>query len=703
MRSFFMQEKIIRASLLGDQIAENDRQNLEINFIETSAYRTLIESKDATVVIGRRGTGKSAIFYKLNEFWRNQKHYTIPISPEDQETIYFRKVFSFFNTSYSVARASSKLFLKYGFYLEVLNAFYRDYKLKDICTKNQLIFKEITEWNKFNQPSFFMKLALKVSELIKIYDEPEIALGFISQDLNLPEIEKFIRENISKRRSNIHILVDKLDEGYENDEIGAAIVSGTILSGVDINKNFEKVRVVIFQRDNIIRSVARFDDDYTRNIEGELIRIHWDVRQLFNLVAKRINTSLSLNLENTRKIWDKVTADQGLGNELKGEEGFKKCLQFTLYRPRDIISLLNKAFYQSLSDDRNALIMKDIDIAAKMISKARLDDLQKEYYAIFPSIKPAVNAFMGTTSKMSIGKFTDIIDCYFINHKALNDNEKVDHSLLTAEGILKSLYSVGFVGIYDDQSNIFTFCHDGRNPDREFRSSDNVLIHPCYWIALNLSKNALSPDDAEQINDEYEIEVTSVAPEVGNKRIGELTTALGNIADGSESSGEFEEWCLNVLKMIFSSHLDNFQLHPNGNATQRRDVVATNLETQKIWKRIRSDYDVRHVIFEIKNFKELGADEYRQMSTYLTKNYGRLGFIITKSDTKEPRKGAELDWCKEIYNSQNKLIIKLNAKFLVSILSKLRNPEKYDVVDKSFANLLDTYETNYLSQKSSRK
>jgi len=78
-----MQNKTIRASLLGDQIAENDVQNLNINFIETSAYRTIIESKDATVIIGRRGTGKSAIFYKLNEVWRQQKNYSIPISPED--------------------------------------------------------------------------------------------------------------------------------------------------------------------------------------------------------------------------------------------------------------------------------------------------------------------------------------------------------------------------------------------------------------------------------------------------------------------------------------------------------------------------------------------------------------------------------------------------------------------------------------------
>jgi hypothetical protein len=252
-----------------------------------------------------------------------------------------------------------------------------------------------------------------MQDTLKNYKDPELALGLLSTDLKLQDFEKFIEKNIVTKRNNICILVDKLDEGYENDEIGAAIVSGTILSGVELNKKFEKLRVIIFQRDNIIRSVARYDDDYTRNIEGELIRIHWNVRQLFNLVTKRINSSLNLNLENSRKIWDRIAIDQGLGNELKGEEGFKKCLQFTLYRPRDIISLLNKAFYQCLSEDRSNLIMRDIEAAAKLISKARLDDLQKEYYAIFPSIKPAVNAFMGTTSKMSVNEMLETVESYF--------------------------------------------------------------------------------------------------------------------------------------------------------------------------------------------------------------------------------------------------------------------------------------------------
>ncbi|MEI5083412.1 ATP-binding protein, partial [Pseudomonas aeruginosa] len=69
--------------------------------------------------------------------------------------------------------------------------------------------------------------------------------------------------------------------------------------------------------------------------------------------------------------------------------------------------------------------------------------------------------------------------------------------LLKASGILQSLYSVGFVGIRDKNTSSYSFCHDGRTPDKGFESNEKLLIHPCYWLGLNLNRNALAPEEAE--------------------------------------------------------------------------------------------------------------------------------------------------------------------------------------------------------------
>ena len=79
----------LRTNLLGDQKAEDDKALLA-NFIETPEYRSIIESKDSCVVVGRRGTGKSAIFLKLQSHWTqgSKQNQIIAIAPEDDQTIY---------------------------------------------------------------------------------------------------------------------------------------------------------------------------------------------------------------------------------------------------------------------------------------------------------------------------------------------------------------------------------------------------------------------------------------------------------------------------------------------------------------------------------------------------------------------------------------------------------------------------------------
>ena len=245
-----------------------------------------------------------------------------------------------------------------------------------------------------------------------------------------------------------------------------------------------------------------------------------------------------------------------------------------------------------------------------------------------------------------------------------------------------------------------SFLHDGKQPDREFRLDDRVLIHPCYWLALNLNKNTLNPEEAEDINDEYEIQVSSQTPELRRRKLGQLISALERIPLGKEGDSSFEEWCEEAISIAFAGRLRNVQLHPNRSATQRRDIVATNLSLGGAWKRIYEDYKTRQVIFEVKNYRGLGLDEYRQVLSYLTDEYGKLGFIINRDETHNLTKGTDLDHFLEMYHKHRVMIVKLTGKFLCTILSKLRNPQKHDEPDALLNKLLDAYSRMYLSGQS---
>ena len=698
------QLKPIRATLLGEQTAENDIKLLLPNFIETPEYRSIIETKDSTVVVGRRGTGKSAMFAKLQNFWGGQKGANvIAIAPEDYQTISFRAVFKPFHEKYSYVRSISRVVWKYGLIMEMLCHLAKHFKTRERISQFRTVEEHIKLWQAA-PGGFFNKLIVRFGPTLRSGEEVELIIGSIHSDVNLVEIEAQFLELLKSSSVRFFILIDRLDEGYENDEMGAAIVSGAIAVAAELNKRYDHVRPVIFQRDNILRAVQKFDPDYTRNIEGEVIQIHWDTHQLQNLVAKRLNSAFSLNMEHVQKIWDRCTANEGLGRELQGKDGFKKCLQFTLYRPRDLLSLLNQAFFNAAREQRLSIVLQDVEKTAKTISGTRLDDLKKEYISIIPSLPVAVSMFEHGSPEMTYQDALGVLDGMSQALKVSNAGAlaQQDYAILKSDGVIRSLYSVGFAGTHDENSNTFTFCHDGRQPDREFTAHDRILIHPCYWIALNLSRNALEPDEAEQINDEYEIKVTSVSPEIRSQRIGALIAELGSIEEGRGHAEEFEQWVLIAIQTVFAGHLSNIERKANGNAVQRRDIVGTNLAKSHVWHRIEKDYEVRHVVFDAKNYKSVGRDEYRQMSTYLHGQYGRLGFLVTRDDDDSLRAGAELDWVREIYTTDKKLIVRLSYKFFLKLLGKLRNPEKHDAVDSALSSLLDTYERRYLSLPSTR-
>ncbi|MEH2749384.1 P-loop ATPase, Sll1717 family, partial [Klebsiella pneumoniae] len=538
-------------------------------------------------------------------------------------------------------------------------------------------------------------------KLISILDtgkdvKPATRISDLSDNFELDLLEEVLFEAISKSNHQFVIFADRLDEGYTPDDLGVAIIDGFIQSVIDIKQNLqEKVIAFAFVRDNIHRAISKMDPDFTRNIEGQVLRLHWDEYNLFNLVCNRMRVAFNSTIENNTRVWNAYTA-----NELQSNTGFKEALKLTLYRPRDILVLLNDAFLRAATHDRTKIIIDDIKATANTISQNRLNDLLKEYENVFPALDIFTSLFGNKKPDFSIAEASEIISQAF-DIKEVNDKMKLQDILLF-EGpvqVIQRLYSVGFFGLYNQQSSSYVFCHDGKEPEKEFTPGSKLLLHPCYWLALSVHESDITPETADDIHDEYDIEVSSVSEEQRKQRIGALLQELNNIPEGKEGAVDFEAWALKAIKILFATNLTNIELHSNKNGLQQRDIIATNLADTPVWKRILTDYQSRQVVFEIKNYKTLGADEYRQVNSYLFKDYGRLAFIINRDHSENLEKHKELIWVKELYDNHNKLVIKLPSKFLERHLSKMRSPQKHDEVNKQLSKLLDLYIRSYLNNK----
>jgi hypothetical protein len=175
------------------------------------------------------------------------------------------------------------------------------------------------------------------------------------------------------------------------------------------------------------------------------------------------------------------------------------------------------------------------------------------------------------------------------------------------------------------------------------------------------------------------------------------TSALPRLPLGHGGAEQVERWVFRVVKVLFAGVLSNPQLKPNGGAIQRRDVVATNLGATPLWRRVLEDYGVRQVIFEVKNYEELQPDDFRQVLSYSTREYGRLVVVVTRTTSETPTE-TEKGWLRTLYfEHDQRVALIVPALVLARCVSKLRSDRKYNYTDDTLQKRMDTFIRSYLN------
>ena len=659
-------------------------------FVETPDYKTLISTNERPIVVGRRGSGKSALLYGLNRYWSNvPQTQVVVLAPEEDQMIGLRPLIGQFGNKFTLLKAACRIAWHYAILLEIANSASHTYRFPK--TEDTAVLRaHIRRWNSLG--GFSSRLRKILKEVMPKASSPEEKIAELSSALELKQVESELVKIIPGLKKKFIVLIDRLDEGFEPDDLGTALADGLVVAAIGINDKVPVCQTTLLARDNIGRAVAKADPNYSRDIEGQVIRLHWDEVLLFNLTCARLRRVFELDIENDMKVWNRCT-----GSDLHGMEGFRKALRLTLFRPRDILALLNQAFYRATCHSRQQIVLEDLEFTAHEISQTRLDDLHKEYKTIIPGLGFLTAAFSDRDPELTGSEAAEVMT------KALDrnpdDTVAQQHFEIIGDALelVRSLHGVGFVGIKDPASGAFGFCHDGSSPVRSIHGNEKLLVHPCYWMALGMKRRSLADTEAEEIHDDYKIHIESQTPEIRKIKILQHIGELSKMPMGTDGSAQFEEWCLRTLRILFSGQLSNLDLHPNGQSCQRRDIVGTVTTPLGVWKRIHEDYGTRQVVFEIKNQEGLGADEYRQVLSYLTREYGKCGFIVTRDQSQElTRDSAELKWTREMYNNHNALIIRLSSKFLVARLSKAISPQKHDDADAQLAKIVDNYVRLYI-------
>ena len=688
----------ISLNALGAARAEVDFEMLRIAFVETPEYSALKNTRHFNYVVGRRGTGKTALFLRLLQDYKDTPHSMVMVEkPQEYEIMAFHSLLIQATNDYRFLRSIARIVWRTHILFSILRELSRHWKIGK-CQSHAFLFQFESENKKLLEIDGIARCNAIFKAVFSPNSDFQALPGLIAAKFNIEKLQEAIEEAIDTLNSQAIILFDGLDEGWLPKVTNTAIIGGLAIAIADLADRVSNMHGVMFVRDNMFRALSYLDPDSSRHLEGSTLRLRWDESSLLRLVAARLRACFSLeSVESDIKVWNRHAQ-----NELKDRDGLNRCLKYTLFRPRDILVLLNEAFLSAARSGREVIVGDDIEASAEKISHARFDDLIKEYESVFPGLDLLANALQGSNAFETSGEILAALD-RAISTQEYKERKASDFAVLgTASQIFLALYSVGFLGVKDPTTNAFMFCHDGsRFALNEMTGSELTVIHPCFWKALNIYAENADEVVLSEIYDDYRNVPNEAVQDMRTKMLGQIISALPTLPLGDDGYRDFEDWCFRTIKILFPGSLSNPELKPNQDSVQRRDIVATNLAQSGFWKRIYDDYKSRQVVFEVKNYADLRVDDFRQALSYSGREYGKFIVLITRSES-EGLGTRERSWVKEYWDQHDTLIFLVPAPILVRCVGKMRNAKRHNYTEDALNKRLDTFQRSYLSLRSSR-
>jgi len=381
---------------LGAPAAERDELLMD-NFVQSEIYDA-IKSGKAHVLIGNRGSGKSAIFRFFAKQEQRSGTTIIEISPEEYSYELLGNVLRKEIDGAWAKQGSYAASWKYVLYVTAMKE-----AIKRYPNNKSGSYKRIKEFlvNKFkNQQEsiidylvsymkHFEKIKLGIVEFGPTVT-PLRSLYELEEVKNLLEPLKDLLSAIK-----IVIIVDELDRGWDGSEDAKQFVAGLFQAAIHVNRLTPHFRVLISLRREIYDNIPEIYDDVQK--VRDLVRyINWDEDGLKELAARRIHAAAHLsNKFDPKAAWNFAFAET---LSYRSSNSFNYIVDRTLYRPREIIHFCNDCLQKA--DDALRI---DYDIIAKAeagYSVDRFNDVCSEHKYQYPGIKDVFEKFRGMSRSM---------------------------------------------------------------------------------------------------------------------------------------------------------------------------------------------------------------------------------------------------------------------------------------------------------------
>lgn len=416
------QKTALQKLSLGSSAAENEFRTLASYFVETAEFGRALRG-EVNVVAGRKGSGKTAIFFQARDHFREDKTaYVTDLKPESHQLSLFReelrKVVDVGAFDHTLAAFWYFLILT-----EIVLTMKREFDHRSRFDGRMLsIVGDIEHWllqyqigdsgdftTRINRLSRFV---IQEIEAVKKRGQP------ISADLltnvifrgGVTELKKLILKHTTSRNPII-LLFDNIDKGWPAngvDEFDIRLVRLLVESLDKIKRDFSAAdrdfSSVVFLRNDIYELMVKATPD--RGKAGQ-VRIDWtDRAKLKQVIFKRMQASLKSKSDPFDNLWHRF-----FPKSVGDRESFDFFVDHCLMRPRFLINIIENAISNAINRGRQAVEELDCTDAVRQHSLYLVDDFGFEIQDVSGLSADLLYSLVGSEQNQSkadfIKRFTD--------------------------------------------------------------------------------------------------------------------------------------------------------------------------------------------------------------------------------------------------------------------------------------------------------
>lgn len=278
--------------------------------------------------------------------------------------------------------------------------------------------------------------------------------------------------------ANYFVFFDALDEDYSdiitNKEKGQYLhlLISLFKAVQDIRRKFHKttnIKPVVLLRDDIFELLNDNDKNKWTDV---MVRLDWDESSLQKLMAYRISRALDAegkSLEFT-KSWSQVVGAEQIRYGRRGRDSrtpFRHMVRNTLMRPRDVIAYLRECARIALNKDEKRISASTMKTADEAYSFYLRREYVDEIQSVVPDIDNVFNCFSDIRKQIfTVEEFREVVSRYEREKQTL----PVDFDTLC-----KLLFHFSVIGNVPRQTNRSVYRY--QNPQARFNKREKICLH----------------------------------------------------------------------------------------------------------------------------------------------------------------------------------------------------------------------------------